>query len=94
MAKQRLFTEKKTNPNKANFQDRFDDLLVAVKLYTLDAEAVGRDSKMSALMALVVVYSRPEALELPNSPLRTKNGLPSTISCVAEPCLRRCGIAL
>src|SRR5262245_17121841 len=38
------------------------------------------------------MYSRLEEDELPSSPPRTRKGLPSTISCVAEPCLRRCGI--
>src|SRR5262245_13110135 len=37
------------------------------------------------------IYSRLEEDELPSSPPRTRKALPSTISCVAEPCLRRCG---
>src|SRR5262245_21301277 len=37
------------------------------------------------------LYSRLEEDELPSSPPRTRKGLPSTISCVAAPCLRRCG---
>src|SRR5262245_26626782 len=37
------------------------------------------------------MYSRLEEDELPSSPPSTRKGLPSTISCVAEPCLRRCG---
>src|SRR5215470_5263143 len=37
------------------------------------------------------MYSRLEEDELPSSPPRTRKGLPSTMSCVAAPCLRRCG---
>src|SRR5215813_4422563 len=37
------------------------------------------------------MYSRLEEDELPSSPPRTRNGAPSTMSCVAAPCLRRCG---
>src|SRR5688572_10881153 len=37
------------------------------------------------------MYSRLDEEELPNSPPRTRKGAPSTMSCVAAPCLRRCG---
>ena len=38
------------------------------------------------------IYSRLEELELCSSPLKTRNGLSSTINCVAAPFLLRCGI--
>src|SRR5215216_234651 len=37
------------------------------------------------------MYSRLEEVELPSSPPRTRKGRPPTTSCVAVPCLRRCG---
>src|SRR5208283_2831912 len=37
-------------------------------------------------------YSMLDALELFNSAPRTRKGLPSTISCVADPCFSRCGM--
>src|SRR5215211_7463800 len=39
------------------------------------------------------MYSALDALELPSSPPRMKNGRPPMINCVALPCFRRCGIA-
>src|ERR1700730_12892605 len=38
-----------------------------------------------------LMYSTLEDDEFPNSPASTRNGLSSTTSCVAEPCLRRKG---
>src|SRR5215510_13494303 len=49
----------------------------------LSATSLGHTGRM---------YSRLEEDELPSSPPRMRNGAPSTMSCVAAPCLRRCGI--
>src|SRR2546421_1183265 len=40
------------------------------------------------------MYSRLDELELCSSPPRIRNGLLSTTSCVALPCLRRWGVCL
>ncbi len=37
------------------------------------------------------MYARHDELELCSSPPSTRKGLPSTMSCMALPCVRRCG---
>lgn len=39
------------------------------------------------------IYSMLVAVLLLNSPAKARNGLPSTINCVAVPCFRKCGMS-
>jgi len=38
------------------------------------------------------MFSKLVAVLLPNSPVSARNGLPSTINCVAVPCFCKCGM--
>src|SRR5215203_2726397 len=75
-----LSTKAKSNfPSVGSINSQYTGVRIVFRFMALNFAQAGR------------IYSRLEAVELPNSPPSTKKGLFCTISCAVPPFFARCG---